>query len=337
MTASIAVLDIFHPSVTESDRAKVMASDLYRPMLQLIKKTSQRYPAAPRLQCVAYEDSVSKTVRLGTAEGLHVVALANSPGTFRAETADHSLSRKSGSTASMSVKVNYVVNALFKPDSRAEGMLSRALDRADAAKCMNDAVMTFTRRVHHNIRSEIGRSASRLSDAISNQAVDNLLAAYAAGITEDALTPELRAAMDKLRDTKKQSVERSTVVSTRMDTMFKNDKWLVVCLADNAGYFVASYNALGAARMYVQDMVEAVPDVSMPLRYYAKLSDLPGDLYESLMARLTMMSVIARPKVGTHEFFDAQKFFPTRDLVIEGAGFVCDTRHNQYCIVTFDR
>lgn len=333
MTGSTVALPIFHPAVSDNTRAQIETSVLYRPMLEFIRKVAKHHPDAPRLQCLGGN---ACDARIGTPDRLHVASLSYSD-KFYLSVYDHSISSVSKTVVSTGKKWQYTVNAAFRQDSAAANRLKNKLWYADINKVFKDLVMNTFRRTRMAIREEVGRSPPRLSDAISNLAVDGLLEAYASGVTEDMLTPQLREAVHKLRTTCKESTDRSAAYGTRMNTMFSNDKWLVVCLPEADGYFVGAYNARIAADIYNQHQTESMPDISMPLTYYPRLTDLPGDMHESLMAKLTMMSMIAKPKLrGADDFVDAQKLFFCEDLLVEGARFIGDHR-TAYTYMTFDR
>lgn len=316
----------FHPTVPESERRELMASDLWRPTLQLITK------AAPlvALKCIRFRADL-KRVALGNDVGLHIVSLSQHNGSYNLETADFPLNR-SCTTQASSKKSGYVVNAAFKRKSNAASAFAAAVKYANPEQCLierinNDIVRRYRSNVSH-ITSSSGKYD--IKDAVSSAAINSLLDAYAHGVTEDMLTPELRGAMDKLRKHKADSEERMATRTTRIKTMFTNDKWYVAYHGHGEGYYLAAFNAYARA---CSTSDATAPEILMPLRYYRNLADLP----EEVVAKLTMMAVVVKGKEPDMLFMDKQALFPARDAFVDGANYMCDTRGGNFSSVAFDR
>lgn len=318
----------FHPTVPESERRELMASNLWRPMLQLIKK------AAPlvALKCIGFRSDLKK-VSLGNDVGLHIVSLSQHNGNYNLEAADFPLSHACTTQAS-SKKSGYIVNAAFKRGSNAANAFAAAVKYANPEECLierinNDIVWRYRANVSHTTGSG---GKYDIKDAVSSAAVNSLLDAYAHGVTEDMLTPELRGAMDKLRKHKADSEERVATRTTRIKTMFTNDKWYVAYYSHShgEGYYLAAFNAYAKA---CSTSDAPAPEILMPLQYYRNLADLP----EEVVAKLTMMAVVVKGKDSEMMFLDKQKLFPARDVFVDGANYMCDTRGGYFSSVAFDR
>lgn len=316
----------FHPTVPESERQGLMASNLWRPTLQLITK------AAPlvALKCIRFRADL-KRVALGNDVGLHIVSLSQHSGSYNLEAADFPLNR-SCTTQASSKKSGYVVNAAFKRGSNAANAFAVAVKDADPKECLierinSDIVWRYRANVSHTTSSS---GKYDIKDAVSSAAINSLLDAYAHGVTEDMLTPELRGAMDKLRKHKADSEERIATRTTRIKTMFTNDKWYVAYHGHGEGYYLAAFNAYAKA-CSISDA--PAPEILMPLRYYRNLADLP----EEVVAKLTMMAVVVKGKEPDMLFMDKQTLFPARDVFVDGANYMCDTRGGNFSSVAFDR
>ena len=313
----------FHPAVSESERHELMASNLWRPTLQLIKKATP----SVALKCIGFR---SGRVSLGNDIGLHIVTISHHGDSYHLETADFPLNR-SCTTQASSKKSGYVVNAAFNR-SKAASAFRGAVKGADPKECLierinNDIVWRYRANVSDTTGS---RGKYDIKDAVSTAAINSLLDAYAHGVTEDMLTPELRGAMDQLRKYKSDSEERVTSRATRISTMFTNDKWYVTCYGNGNGYYLAAFNAHAKA-CSLNDA--PVPEILMPLQYYRNLADLP----EEVVAKLTMMALVVKGKYPATMFLDKQKLFPASDVFIDGANYVCDTRGVNFSSVAFDR
>lgn len=314
----------FHPTVSESERHELMASNLWRPTLQLIKKAA----SLVALKCIGFR---SGRVSLGNDIGLHVVSLSQHGGNYNLETADLPLNR-SCTTQASSKKSGYIVNAAFRRGSNAASAFAIAVKCANPEECLIERVRNdIVWRYRDNVANTTGSSGKyNIKDAVSTAAINSLLDAYAHGVTEDMLTPELRGAMDKLRKHKADSEERVTTRTTRIKRMFTNDKWYVACYGNGEGYYLAAFIAHARA---CSPNDAPVPEILMPLQYYRNLADLP----EEVVAKLTMMAVVVKGKEPEMTFLDKQKLFPARDVYVDGANYMCDTRGPNFSSVAFDR
>jgi len=319
---------MFHPVVPESERRELMKSDLYRPMLKFIAK------AAPlvALKCIGFNSKDVRRVFLGNDAGLYIAGLSYHSGSYNLETSNLPLGRDR-TTQAASKKSSYVVNAAFNK-SKAADAFRDSVKEADPEKCLKKRVGDdIVWRYQTNIASTLGDGNYNVRATISPPVINTLLDAYAHAATEDMLTPELRDAMDKIRKYRSNIEERRALRATRLRTMFGNDKWYVVCSVgrlnpDVTEYYLAAFNAYARA---CDDSV--APKILMPLQCYRNLADLP----EEVVAKLTMMAVVVKGNDSETRFLDKQKLFPVRDVIVDGANYMCDIRGPGLSVVTFDR
>jgi|688.fasta_scaffold37544_4 hypothetical protein len=325
-------MDMFHPQVPAHAREFVKGAQLFKSFKRIIK-------AYPMLRCINADPTQHKIV-IGTQDYLHVVTLHYSATAqdYRANTANRAMHHESASTAVVSKRANYIATALLKAGTSANNALLIALREADADKDMRESISLLIRPCYTHVRNTLnmpyGTRPPRAKDVMQDRMIEQLLRAYAGGVSCDSLSTEQREALTKLRDHYDAAKNATDAIYERAINMFKRDK-VFVSYTPN-GYYVGIYNAEEATAVYVNEstMYDEKIRIVRPLTYYKTLDDLPDDLRDPILAKLTMMSVATASR--TSGYYDRNKFFPNGDLILEGANFISDVR-GAMCWVTFDR
>jgi hypothetical protein len=325
-------MDMFHPQVPAHAREFVKGAQLFKSFKRIIK-------AYPMLRCINADPTQHKIV-IGTQDYLHVVTLHYSATAqeYRANIANRAMHHDAANTAVMSKRANYIATALLKAGTKANDELLRALQEADADKDMRESISPLIRACNIHVRNTLntpyGNRTPRAKDVVGDRVVEQLLRAYAGGVSYDSLSTEQREALTKLRDHYDAAKNAASALHERVINMFKRDK-VFVSYTPN-GYYVGIYNAEEAVAAYADESIlyDAKIRIVRPLTYYKTLDDLPDDLRDPILAKLTMMSVVTAPR--TSNYHDRNKFFPDHDFVLEGANFISNVRGGM-CWVTFDR
>lgn len=322
----------FHPTVSQTMQQKVINSDLYRPMMRILRAHST--PEKP-LMCIAVEEdpNPNKIIAvIGTQERLAVLSLQQVGSNYWASTMMSPLNWRRSSTVVSTEKAAYLATVLCKPSTSAAKSLSQSLKNASQWKVFESSIVTMA-RAHERHIQKTTQEPRDTRFSFSSDTLARLAESYAMGVPEDALDPATRRQLGEIRATVTKRNRLKTETAERLTPMFANDKVFIVQLPDDDGIFVGIYNSSGVHNRVLSGK-DTLIDIKMPLTYYPAFDALPDDLREPLMAKLTMMSVIVGSRGAG--FTDDTKFFPDSDTVIEGANYIADVRQDM-CWVTFDR
>lgn len=346
MTNKIDLDTVFHPLVSAEKRYEASRSPMYKPMLRLLS-----HMQAIRTPLVCYDVDTPnedykhrKTLRLGTPERYCVMTLSEEHDGFRVEQSNNPFNPQAVTVLSLTKNAGRLTAPFVrkggKPTKQGEAINTTWNERANPAKVFDNTVefigfqlKWFIEKVDNN---RLEREDSRVTGVIGEDTADQLLRAYATHTSHDVLTPSLREALQKIREHHETGMAVKNELARRVDAMFASDKMLIIHLPYDGGYFYGEYRYDNMSwRTGVTPRGRSQNTVNMPLTYYRTLEEMPPALYEKVMAKLTMMSVVTQSYVTGGIYRDERKFFPETDTIIESAKYIADLRQNT-CYVTMD-
>jgi hypothetical protein len=346
MTNKIDLDTVFHPLVSAEKRYEASRSPMYKPMLRLLS-----HMQAIRTPLVCYDVLTPnedykhrKTLCLGTPERYCVMTLSEEHDGFRVEQSNNPFNPDAVTTITLTKNVGRLTAPFVrkggKPTKQGGAINGTWNDRANPAKVFDNTVGPIGFQLMWYIEKQdnrrLERRDSHVTKVIGEDDANQLLCAYATHTSHDVLTPSLRGALQKVREHHETGIAAKNELTRRVDSMFANDKMLIIHLPDDGGYFYGEYRYDNMSRRTeVTPLGHSRTKVIMPLTYYRTLEDMPPALYEKVMAKLTMMSVVTQSYVTAGAYRDERKFFPDSDTIIESAKYIADLRQNT-CYVTMD-
>ena len=294
--------ELFHNSVTDSERKALRGSDLFRPALHLVTQT----PDNVRLlvsSVTVQSDGIF--VDFATGYGVPMLRLTNMRGAnFTASIYDGS-GQLSYTTVASSERPMYLAKALLK-DTKAGNKMVIAWHNAHRVE--KDMVFSAVRNAHTSMVDN-RRTAMNYRDMITSEQIGTLLRVFFGETLPLNVSTEYRQAFEAVRAERDKRRAMRMDVFERMKEMFGTPKWFVSYLPGH-GYTVRGVNVSETWERIIQGD-QAVRDLSQyfvithPAQFHRSLDELVPEIRDGLLATLTLNKMHMQGKYS-HLHYDTE-------------------------------
>lgn len=280
--------NMFLPDVPMNERKLLMMSDAYRFAVQVVSNTANLFVDKVFVSFASGERK--PTVIFSTAQRVKVLRLSYANPKWIAETRQ-SVDTMAWSFLAESERLTYLAKAMTNSRTKARRTLVDTIDYMTYDKAERNAVLTCVRNAYHRLINS-RRLTMNYRDMLNSDAIGALLKVFFNEVSPLEVSNEHRQAFETVRTEREKRRNTRSEVTGLMTELFAHPKWLISYVSGD-GYRVSGIDVACTWENIISSE-HATRDTSKmygttrPLQFYKTLEDLPEDIKDNLMGRLTL-------------------------------------------------
>ena len=280
--------NIFLPDVPTDQRKLLTMSDAYRFAVQVVSNTTDLFVEKVFVSFATGERK--PTVIFSTAKRVKVMRLSYADPKWIAETRQ-SVDAMAWAFLAESERLTYLAKAMTNSRTKARQSLINSIGGLIFDKAERNAVLTCVRNAHHKLINS-RRLTMNYREMLNSDSIGTLLKVFFNEVSPLEISAEHRQAFETVRTEREKRKDTRSEIKKLMTELFEHPKWLISYVPGD-GYRVSGVD-VACTWENIINSEHATRDHSKmygtthPLQFYKTLEDLPEDIKDSLMGRLTL-------------------------------------------------